>query len=65
MRHPWGPGLVSIEWVECDCPAAEQARGGHITFRCGHVGCLETWQAPRHRRDHLRDPLGHHRPGYR
>jgi hypothetical protein len=33
LNHPWGPGLVTIEWLECECPAAEFARGGHITAR--------------------------------
>ena len=71
LGHPWGPGLVSMSWEPCDCPAAEPARGGHITVRClaefGLIGdrrCPEEWLAPRHQHVN-RDPIGYHRPGYR
>jgi hypothetical protein len=63
-RHPWGPGLVTIDWEPCDCPPARKARGGHLTVRCGQAGCEETWLAPLHKREDMKI-LGHHRPGYR
>jgi hypothetical protein len=63
-RHPWLPGTVAITWEPCDCPAARQARGGHLKVACGEPGCTEVWWSPRHRPDTPRI-LGHHRPGYR
>jgi len=63
-RHPWAPGLVTIDWEPCDCPPALKARGGHIVVRCGKPGCPETWLAPLHKRDDMKI-MGHHRPGYR
>jgi hypothetical protein len=68
LGHPWGPGLVDMSWEPCDCPAAETGRGGHITIRClasfGDGQCPEEWNAPSHQRVN-KEPLGHHRPGYR
>jgi len=44
-RHPWAPGLVTINWEPCDCPPALKARGGHIvvddllkSLDSGHLG---------------------------
>ncbi|HXP21416.1 MAG TPA: hypothetical protein VN840_17370 [Streptosporangiaceae bacterium] len=59
LGHPWRPGTVTIEWTACDCPPALTARGTHLTVRCGHERCEETWQSPLHRPD--RELLGHHR----
>lgn len=69
MHHDWGPGLVDITWEPCDCPPAQAGgRGGHITIRCrarlAGDRCEETWTTPLHKHVN-RDPLGHHRPGYR
>jgi hypothetical protein len=61
---------VRITWEPCDCPPAQAARGGHITIRClaafgiDHGQCLEEWKAPSHQHVN-KEPLGHHRPGYR
>jgi len=65
LHHPWGPGTAEMSWEICECGPAQAARGGHVVVRCLHPGCREEWMAPRHTRDHLRGPLGHHRPGYR
>jgi len=45
-HHPWRPGTVVICWDPCDCPAARNARGGHITVQCRK--CLERRMRPLH-----------------
>lgn len=61
LGHPLGPGLVTAEWQECPCAAAQENTGrGHLVIRCGTEGCTETWIKPRHRWAGF---LGHHRPG--
>jgi hypothetical protein len=58
--HEWGPGLITVSWVLCDCPPAQAARGRagarRGTWRCfcnAAPGCLSVWCRPRH--DPLRD----------
>jgi len=69
LGHAWRPGTAQMSWEACDCYPAQDARGGHVVVRCladyGGGRCPEEWMAPRHTGDHLKGPLGHHRPGYR
>src|SRR5213592_2256835 len=42
--HEWGPGLITVSWVLCDCPAARAASGGgaagHMAVFCNAApGC--------------------------
>jgi hypothetical protein len=50
--HEWGPGLIIVSWVLCDCPAARAASGdgaaGHLAVHCGVKGCRSVWCRPRH-----------------
>jgi hypothetical protein len=48
-NHPWLPDTVKIYWDPCDCPAARNARGGHIVVMCRVPGCYERWMRPLHR----------------
>jgi len=38
LHHPWGPGVVTITWEPCDCPAARAARGAYLKVRCNAPG---------------------------
>jgi hypothetical protein len=51
--HEWGPGLITVSWVLCDCPAAQAASGGgaagHMAVFCNAApGCRSVWYRPRH-----------------
>jgi hypothetical protein len=50
--HEWGPGLIIVSWVLCDCPAAQAASGGgaagHLAVYCRVKGCRSVWYRPRH-----------------
>jgi len=54
--HEWGPGLITVSWVPCDCPPAVAARGGyfgaaHLAVYCdAEPGCQSVWYRPRHER---------------
>jgi hypothetical protein len=37
-----------VDWNPCDCPAARNARGGHLLVRCRVTGCYDTWMRPLH-----------------
>jgi len=63
LHHPWRPGTVTITWEPCDCPAARNARGGHVKVRCNVPRCGETWWSPLH--DQVRRLLGHRDDPYR
>lgn len=52
-HHPWRPGTVTITWEPCDCPAAREARGGHVKVKCNAPRCEETWWALLHRQPGL------------
>jgi len=50
--HEWGPGLITVSWVLCDCPAAQAACGGgaagHMAVFCNAApGCRSVWYRPR------------------
>lgn len=42
--HELAPGLVSLTWVSCDCPGAEN--DGHQTYRCRQ--CRAAFWPPEH-----------------
>jgi hypothetical protein len=50
--HEWGPGLITVSWLPCDCPPAA-ARGGyfgaaHLAVYCdAEPGCGSVWYRPR------------------
>ena len=49
--HEWGPGLITVSWVLCDCPAAQAASGGgaarHMAVFCNAApGCRSVWYRP-------------------
>jgi len=54
--HEWGPGLITVSWVLCDCPPAMAARervgggpAGHMAVFCNAApGCRSVWYRPRH-----------------
>ena len=53
--HEWGPGLITVFWVLCDCGPAraawERAGGpaGHMAVFCNAApGCRSVWYRPRH-----------------
>jgi hypothetical protein len=52
--HEWGPGLIVVRWVACDClPAIEARKGwedtGHLAVYClAAIGCRSVWYRPRH-----------------
>jgi hypothetical protein len=35
--HEWGPGLITVSWHLCDCPAAVAASGGRAPGASGGV----------------------------
>ncbi|HEV8278828.1 MAG TPA: hypothetical protein VGQ26_24465 [Streptosporangiaceae bacterium] len=53
--HEWGPGLITVSWVLCDCPPAQAAReragggpAGHMAVFCNAApGCRSAWYRPR------------------
>jgi len=52
--HEWGPGLIIVSWVLCDCPAALAAQervggpAGHMAVFCdASPGCRSVWHRPR------------------
>ena len=50
--HEWGPGLITVCWVLCDCPAAQAASGGgaagHMAVFCNAAPrCRSVWYRPR------------------
>jgi hypothetical protein len=52
--HEWGPGLITVFWVLCDCGPAraawERAGGpaGHMAVFCNAApGCRPAWYRPR------------------
>jgi hypothetical protein len=55
--HEWGPGLITVAWVLCDCPPAQAAReragggpAGHMAVFCNAApGCRSVWYRPRWR----------------
>jgi hypothetical protein len=58
--HEWGPGLITVSWVLCDCPPAEAAReraggpAGHMAVFCNaSPGCRSVWYRPRHQPEQL------------
>ena len=54
--HEWGPGLITVSWVLCDCPPAQAARertgggpAGHMAVFCNAApGCRPVWYRPPH-----------------
>jgi hypothetical protein len=50
--HEWGPGLITVSWVLCDCPTARATSGGgaagHMAVFCNVKGCQSVWYRPRH-----------------
>ena len=39
--HEWGPGLITVSWMPCDCPPAAAAREhgpGHMVVYCHGAG---------------------------
>jgi hypothetical protein len=50
--HEWGPGLITVSWMPCECGPATAARGngpGHVVVYCEAVkGCRSAWYQPRH-----------------
>jgi len=47
-----GPGLITVSWVLCDCPAAQAVSGGgaagHMAVFCNAApGCRSVWYRPR------------------
>jgi hypothetical protein len=54
--HEWGPGLITVSWVLCDCPPAPAAReragggpAGHMAVFCNAAPkCRSVWYRPRH-----------------
>jgi hypothetical protein len=53
--HEWGPGLITVSWVLCDCPPAQAVReragggpAGHMAVFCNVKGCRSAWYRPRH-----------------
>ena len=53
--HEWGPGLITVSWVLCECPPAQAAReragggpAGHLAVFCNaSPGCRPVWYRPR------------------
>jgi hypothetical protein len=53
--HEWGPGLITVSWVLCDCPPAQAVReragggpAGHMAVFCNAApGCRSVWYRPR------------------
>ena len=47
--HVWGPGLVTVGWMPCECPEAQAENMGHLWVRCRAVeGCSSVWYRPAH-----------------
>jgi hypothetical protein len=54
-EHEWGPGLITVSWVLCDCPPAQAVQGraggpaGHMAVFCNAAmpGCRSVWYRPR------------------
>src|SRR6185437_777443 len=50
--HEWGPGLITLSWMPCDCSPALAAREhgpGHLVVYCEAApGCRSAWYQPRH-----------------
>ena len=50
--HEWGPGLITVNWMPCECGPAAAARQhgpGHVVVYCEAVmGCRSAWYQPRH-----------------
>jgi hypothetical protein len=47
--HEWGPGLVTVGWMPCDCPEAQAENMGHLWVRCHAAeGCSSIWYRPAH-----------------
>lgn len=47
--HVWGPGLVTVGWMPCECPEARAANLGHLWVRChAEPGCASVWYRPSH-----------------
>jgi hypothetical protein len=46
-----GPGLITVSWHICDCPAAVAASGGgasgHLAVYCDRPGCRSVWYRPK------------------
>ena len=56
--HEWGPGLITVSWMPCECGPAAAAREhgpGHVVVYCEAVkGCRSAWYQPRHAPEHDR-----------
>jgi hypothetical protein len=47
--HDWGPGLVTVGWMPCECPEAQAAELGHLWVRChAEPGCTSIWYRRQH-----------------
>ena len=50
--HEWGPGLITVSWMPCECGPAAAAREhgpGHVVVYCEAAkGCRSAWYQPRH-----------------
>jgi hypothetical protein len=50
--HEWGPGLITVSWMPCECGPAAAAREhgpGHVVVYCEAVkGCRSAWYQPPH-----------------
>jgi hypothetical protein len=50
--HEWGPGLITVSWMPCDCGPAQAAREhgpGHVVVYCeASPSCRSAWYQPRH-----------------
>jgi len=61
--HEWGPGLITVSWVLCDCPTARATSGGgaagHMAVFCNVKGCQSVWYRPRHEPQVLSGQTGH------
>ena len=56
--HEWGPGLVTVGWMPCECPEAQAENTGHLWVRCHAAeGCLSIWYRPAHSPSPLNMPL--------
>lgn len=55
-EREWGPGLITVSWVLCDCPPAMAAReragggpAGHMAVFCNAAPRYRSmWYRPRH-----------------
>ena len=49
--HEWGPGLIIVSWMLCDCPAAAAfgapGPAGHLAVYCNAAPrCRSVWYRP-------------------